>query len=393
MQANFIFFITIILLIYFGINFFLYFSVIKFYGVKNKLTKNILIAIFFWLSINFIILISSMAANNYPLFNLYYKISIFLFGFTFILLSFTILAWIIILICKIFKKDFKLIIGSFIFLFAILYSGVGLWNAENPIIKNVDIKIENLDKNWENKVIVQLSDVHLGRINGADFAYKMVEQVNGLDPDLILITGDLFDGMGSDVDKYLSILNNLKSKKGIYFITGNHEGYLGAETIINKLKDSKITVLDDEMVEIDGLQVIGISFRDFNDIIANDNILKDISGIDGKKTNILLYHVPASLVRLAQSGNEQRTASYWKPNTDFSLVKEAGIDLQLSGHTHSGQFFPFTLVVKSIFNGYSYGLIEEGNFQLYVTSGVGTWGPPIRTGNKSEIVKINLVNR
>lgn len=310
----------------------------------------------------------------------------------------TIPAWIIIVVTKIInhKQTFNLkkviqIITISLFGFAFIYTGYGVWNAQHFVIKTIEIPMKNLPKEWENKPIIQISDVHIGAINQAGFMQKVVDSVNAQNPELILITGDLFDGMDGNFDSIPEVLNKFQSKRGTYFITGNHETYIGLDGTLNVLKKTNIRVLNDEIVNLNGLQLIGISYPSFGSSPKDINkIIQPGKNFNPNKPSILLYHTPTSI---DFSTPTSRTSAYWSPDYNYTVAKNFGIKLQLSGHTHAGQIFPFTLLTHDIFNGYDYGLHTDGDFNVYITSGVGTWGPPIRTGNDPEIVVIKLVNK
>ena len=143
---------------------------------------------------------------------------------------------------------------------AFIYSVYGVWNAFYPRVKEVSVRIKNLPPGWEGKTIVQLSDVHLGHIYKADFLRKVVRTVNGLKPDMVVITGDLFDGMDGSLPSLVTPLNDLIAPDGVYFITGNHETYLGVGKAFSILEKTKVKILNDEVRDIRGLQLIGISY-------------------------------------------------------------------------------------------------------------------------------------
>jgi predicted MPP superfamily phosphohydrolase len=267
--------------------------------------------------------------------------------------------------------------------------GYAYWNARHPIITNLNITLENLPAQWQNKTIVQITDLHLGRLNGPKFFQNVVNKVNQQNPDIIVITGDLFDVLGNHVLSFIDLLNQLKAPHGVYFVNGNHESYLGENDIDKIIQETQIRVLNDELVEIDGLQLVGINFAGFMEEQSPD-ILQNIVGFDGSKTNILLYHEPVGLGRTGNTNGNGHSALYFGPKMDYSVQKDNNIDLQLSGHTHAGQLWPFTWLAKMIYQGKHYGLFQDGNFQLYVSSGTGTWGPPIRLGAPAEIVNITL---
>ena len=159
------------------------------------------------------------------------------------------------------------------------------------------------------------------------------------------------------------------------------------------IKTTDFKVLDNEVIDIEGLQIVGISFPEYQ--MKNDvrHLLTESGSYDPGKPSILLYHTPTNIEEHHTDRGSQQANTYWFPDTSMDLAKEVGIDLQLSGHTHRGQLFPFGLLTKLIYKGYDYGLHEDDGFQIYVSSGVGTWGPPMRIGAQPEIVVIRLSNR
>ena len=281
----------------------------------------------------------------------------------------SILIWIIILTSRFFNLSLDLkIIASPIFIIAFFLSIYGIWNAFNPVIKNISVSIPNLPIEWKNKKIIQISDIHLGHIYRKDFLQKIVGKINNERPEMVLITGDLFDGMDGNLTSIISPLENIKTKKGIFFVTGNHETYLGLENTFQTLKNSQLKILRDEVVDVSGIKLIGISYPGHNEKKNISDILKLLKEKYFGKPNILLYHAP----------------------TNISEIKNLGINLELCGHTHKGQFFPFNLITHSVYNGYDYGLFKMENYTLYTSNGVGTWGPVMRVGNTPEIVVITL---
>jgi len=220
------------------------------------------------------------------------------------------------------------------------------------------IKIQS-KKIIEKKHIVFISDIHLGS-NSIKHLKKIIKKINFLNPDLILIGGDLIDSSSFKIDK-LSVLNELKIP--IYFVTGNHEYYLkNSKKKIEKLKNFNINILDNESILLEKINLIGIS--------DNQNLENQKKIFFSKKINhffnLCLVHKP----------------SLWK-----SIKGEA--DLMLSGHTHNGQIFPFNFLVKLQFKE-KYGLYKHINSLLFVSSGSGTWGPKIRLGSFNEVISIIL---
>ncbi|MFA6194444.1 MAG: metallophosphoesterase [Patescibacteria group bacterium] len=249
----------------------------------------------------------------------------------------------------------------------LLISIIGVYRAVAPRVVEYEVKIKDLPDTWNNKVVVQISDIHLGPVYRQNSFYRLLARVNDLKPEAVFITGDLFDGMESDFSWLNHPLNLLEAPKGVYYGFGNHDLYLGFDRVISLLKGNKIEILDNRLETIDGLQIIGINYSFDNDFNLEKSIL-DQSGYSEKLPSILLFHAPKNV----------------------PLAKSAGIDLQLSGHTHDGQLWPFNFIAKWAHQGYSYGFFQEGDFNLIVSSGVGSWGPPMRTAARSEIVKIIL---
>jgi predicted MPP superfamily phosphohydrolase len=260
-----------------------------------------------------------------------------------------------------------------------------------PVLKPVDITLEGLPGAWRGKTIVQLSDVHLGAIRGPGFLERIVAKIDSVRPEVILITGDLFDGVsGGDLSVFIPLLNRLEATRGVFFVTGNHEGYLGLKNPLAILSKTDIKVLENEVVDMDGIQIIGIPYPEHNQPNSALRLLSESGLYAPQKPGILMYHTPTSIGASHSSMESQQTGTYWRPDTDMTVAGSAGIDLQLSGHTHAGQFFPFTLLTGIIFSGYDYGLHREGGFQIYITSGAGTWGPPMRVACPPEIPVIRL---
>jgi len=250
----------------------------------------------------------------------------------------------------------------------LLYSAYGVWNAYQPRLVHYTVQINNLPPAWKGKTLVQISDVHLGRILGAGFLARIVAKVNAQNPAMVLITGDLFDGSDGNLEELVAPLNRLVAPQGIYFVTGNHETYLGVPRSIAALRRTPVRVLADERVVVDGLQLIGISYPERGHPLHFTEKMAKLSGFDPSMASVLLYHSP----------------------TQVAAAKAAGINMQLSGHVHQGQIFPLQFIARLIFGRYYYGLHTEGYYTLYTSSGTGLWGPTMRTGNHPEIVVIRI---
>lgn len=268
-------------------------------------------------------------------------------------------------------KDKSLLFTIIFFILIIGLMALGSFNAKHSYVKNYDIKVDKEFK--EDKLnIVLISDIHLGDIIGTSRLKSMVNEINPLNPDIVLISGDLID---SSIQPFIennmaSELGKIKSKYGTFFSLGNHDLFDNKmEELSSLLEKEGITVLrDDYKLVNDSFYVVGrddISIARFK---YKRKDLKDIiKDIDSTKPIILIDHTPSSI--------------------NDSI--DSNIDLQVSGHTHKGQLFPFNFITKGIFENH-YGYMKKDHFNMVVTSGYGTWGPPIRIGSRSEIVNITL---
>ncbi|MBP2664013.1 MAG: Calcineurin-like phosphoeSPTERase [Firmicutes bacterium] len=221
--------------------------------------------------------------------------------------------------------------------------------------------------------IVLVSDIHMGRVIGIDRVERLVKSLNELNPDIVLYAGDQIDDDATYVtnNKIAEPLRNVKARFGSYAVLGNHEYISGQPAVaVSLLKNSGITVLQDQwttigdaiyIVDRDDLSAIRYASRGTGTLA---DIMKDI---DKKKTIIVMDHQPSRINEAAQQG----------------------VDLQVSGHTHNGQFFPNNLITKRIYEQ-DWGNLKKDEYQLIVSCGYGTWGPPIRLGNQPEIVEINI---
>jgi len=209
--------------------------------------------------------------------------------------------------------------------------------------------------------IAQISDIHIGSVSRF-FFNRVISKINDANPDFVVITGDLVDNANGHTRKALEALKTLNAP--VLFVTGNHEGYAGVEKIAETLRSFDVVVLRNQSADFNDIQFIGI-----DDGVQKEEMKNIIDRLrDKSKFNILLYH---------------------RPPNDLDFLLQTGVNLTLCGHTHKGQIFPFNFVVKKFFKNI-YGLYEFPGGNLYVTSGVGTWGPRMRLGSRSEIVLIQI---
>jgi len=267
-----------------------------------------------------------------------------------------------------FSDLYQSILTHSMFYIAFVAGVYGLFHSRKTVIKNVQVALPSLSSVWKDRSVIWVSDLHLGQLHGPTFAQKIVDKINALSPDIIFIGGDLFDGTTApDPALLIAPLRDLNPKHGIYYVTGNHEEFEKSDSFIKAIKDLGIHILEGAAVDIDGLKIIGIGHDKAS---KKDNFATFLAtlSLDPHKPSILLKHEPNNL----------------------DVAERAGVSLQISGHTHRAQLWPLSFIAKLVYKGYDYGLKKYGNMQVYVSSGVGTWGPPQRVGTDSEIVRITF---
>ena len=248
----------------------------------------------------------------------------------------------------------------------------GYFNTRNINIRTLNIEVPKSSTKFNELNIVMAGDIHLSPINDEKFLSNIVTKINSLNPDIVLFPGDIVDDR-AEVLKRLNIgesFKKIKSKYGVFASNGNHEFINGVESAVRFMRENGIEVLRDTIVIIDDAFIIAAredrSITNFTNK-KRKSLNSILNGIDRSYPIILLDHTP---VRLDQA-------------------EKSGIDLQLSGHTHHGQIWPGNIIANLIYE-ISWGYKKIGNTQYYVTSGAGTWGPPVRTGSRSEIVNIKV---
>ncbi|MEJ5351648.1 MAG: metallophosphoesterase [Melioribacteraceae bacterium] len=266
------------------------------------------------------------------------------------------------------KNFLAAVISIFVF---ILIMG-GFFTTKIINVRKYNIYINKKAGNLKSLNIVMASDLHLGTINGKMFAYKIVDKINKLKPDIILFAGDIIDEDIKPVlkDNVGEALFELKAKYGVYGITGNHEYIGGVNNAVNYLNAHKIQMLRDNSILIDNaFYLVGREDRSINRFTekGRKELNELIKEVDKSLPIILMDHQPFHLEEAEQNG----------------------IDLQLSGHTHYGQLWPLNYIIKKIYE-LPWGYKVKGNTHYYVSCGAGGWGPPVRIGSLPEIVNIKL---
>ncbi len=254
----------------------------------------------------------------------------------------------------------------------ILLITYGFVNASVVRIANLNIPINKEAGHLKNLHVVMLSDIHLGTIIGPKKLKKIVIKINDLTPDIVLLAGDVVDeNIRHVIRQNLGIqLENIRSKYGVYAVTGNHEFIGGVEPAVTYLEKHNVKFLRDTAVLVDSaFWLVGRNDKDMSRFNGKPRKPVDIlmADVDKKYPVILLDHQPFFL----------------------EISAKNGVDVQFSGHTHNGQMFPLNLITRAIYDP-DWGYRKIGNSHFYVSCGVGTWGPPVRFGNYPEIVSAEI---
>jgi predicted MPP superfamily phosphohydrolase len=320
------------------------------------------------LSISF--LAASLLAFRYTsaLLRLFYRAAAVWLG----LLSFLFLAavssWVVIGVGRLAGLDLNFHrIVEVLFGAALLVGVYGVFNASWTRITRITVQLANLPEAWRGRKAALISDVHLGHVRNGGFLRRMVTKILKEEPDAIFIAGDLYDGTAIDAGRAAKPLSDLTAPHGVYFVAGNHEQFGDDSKYLRAVAAAGVRVLSNEKVEADGLQIIGVPYRHATHDGHFASVLQGI-GVDRGRASILLTHAP-----------------------DHPEVAEAaGVSLQLSGHTHVGQFIPWSWMARRIYRQFVYGLSRIGKMQVFTSSGAGTWGPPLRLGSNPEIVVLEF---
>jgi len=253
-----------------------------------------------------------------------------------------------------------------LFSVAIVTGFYAVFNASWTRITRTTVRLANLPETWRGRRAALISDVHLGHVRNGSFLRRMVAKILREEPDAIFIAGDLYDGTAIDAGRAAEPLSELTAPHGVYFVAGNHEQFGDDSRYLGAIAAAGVRVLSNEKVEVDGMQIVGVPYRN----AANGQLASTLDriGLDRGRASILLTHAP-----------------------DHPEVAEAaGISLQLSGHTHLGQFIPWSWMARRIYRQFVYGLSQIGKMQVFTSSGAGTWGPPLRLGSNPEIVMLEF---
>lgn len=348
--------------VYFGMNYYVYNRIVNGLMLFGKVRQYLKI---FFLIAGLSFILGQLLSQKLPVYPLLY-LGAFWLGI--ISISFTI--FILKDILGLFLPNQTKFLTLFALFAIFLISVFSVSNAaQEAKIKEIEIKIRKLPLKLSGFSVVQLSDLHLGRLTAKTWLESIVNKTNKLKPDLIAITGDLADEDIRKFDGFCEILQQLKAKYGIFAVTGNHEFYLEIDKFLEIAQELNITVLRNEKITLaNTIELVGIddnTGRRFSKV--GSDLQLATRNCDFQKPVILLSH----------------------QSDIFDEAVKFGIDLQLSGHNHAGQIPPLDLL-RNIFFKYPYGLYQKNSSYLYTTAGTGTWGPPMRFLSRSEIIKITL---
>ncbi len=259
------------------------------------------------------------------------------------------------------------IIADVLFAAALLIGLYGVINGAVIRVNRVTIRLPNLPDAWHGRVAALVSDTHLGHIRNVGFMRRVVSQLNRLHPDVVLIAGDMYDGTVGNVQRLANSWSTLSAPLGALYVTGNHEEFMNRAQYLEAVANAGVRVLHNEKIDVEGMQIVGVHYRETVDPRRLRTILQTAS-IDSKRPSILLVHAPHRL----------------------PIAEEAGISLQVCGHTHGGQFPPASWITSRIYGLYVHGLNRFGKLLVFTSWGVGTWGPPMRVGTNPEIALLKF---
>ena len=256
-----------------------------------------------------------------------------------------------------------------LFLLAFHTVAAGWLLAQNVVTENIEIYSPKIEQDTR---VVQISDIHFSRVIDERFAEKIVPMINGLKPDLVLFTGDYMDKGIANPQKIAEIMDKIEAPMGKFAISGNHEFITGYFDCLDFIEKNGFEIMDGRVLETGRNIVVG-----------------GVMDRSAEQTNVY-YHEDSKVLRQFKSGNFN---IYLKHRPELEEGDQEHFDLMLSGHTHGGQIFPFSVLVK-LSNKYLAGLYElGGGALLYVSRGTGSWGPPVRFGATPEITLIELKRR
>jgi len=362
--------IIVVQSILFLANWFLYETWIMFHPSLDPRTLAILRVVFPLAALSFVS--ASLLAWRYfnPIVRAFYVISAIWVGLMTFCLFAAACCWIVLGLARLTNLQVAPNrIADELFAAAMVMGLYGLINAARVRVNRISIELPDVPQHWRGRVAALVSDMHLGHVRNAGFMRRIVAKVNQLGPDVVFIAGDMYDGTAADIGALAEPLSALSAPLGAFFVTGNHEEFTSRAKYLQAISKTGVRVLNNEKVELDGLQIVGVHYRETIDPGRFRAILQGAS-ISRERASVLLVHAPHRL----------------------PIAEEAGISLQLCGHTHGGQFPPASWITSRVYGRYVHGLHRFGRLLVFTSWGVGTWGPPLRVGTNPEIVLVTFAS-
>ncbi|HZL11761.1 MAG TPA: metallophosphoesterase [Prolixibacteraceae bacterium] len=375
-SITFLIFFSIVLIVYSSVNYYLFVRGLQVFSLSQPMKR--WYVVIFWTVVSMFIVGNVLERTATSAFSEWiYRIGAFWLAF----MLYLFIAMVLIDFVRIINHFFHFLpsfspimrfrLGLSVFSLVSLIVIGGYINALCIKVKEIPLTIHKKVSGSPEVKILMASDIHLGALIGESREKRLLDIIRNQKPDLVLLCGDLVDGEIAPVlRKNLGRhIQEIDTPYGVYAILGNHEYIGGIEKTLPYLKSINIRVLIDETLTLpNGIQLVGRNDRSGKNINGGLKSLDELlSGLDLDKPVIVMNHQPFNLDEVAR----------------------ANVDLHLSGHTHDGQLWPFNYMTEAIFE-LSWGLMKKGNTNFYVSSGFGSWGPPVRTGNRPEVVVFNL---
>jgi predicted MPP superfamily phosphohydrolase len=261
-----------------------------------------------------------------------------------------------------------------IFIVALIAGLASFVQARRIVTKHYTVKLAGAPASWNGKTAVMISDTHFGLVNYTKFADKVVNKILSQKPDFVLHAGDFYDGPNVDTTPITESWKKLTAQVPLFYTPGNHEAYGDYQKFVESVRATGATILDDKLVEYDGVQIAGVLYRTGKENPEVAEVLKNI-GLDpsnssgqAKKATILIHHPP----------------------TAFEIPHQHGVNLIVSGHTHQGQTWPLRYITHKVYGKYDYGMHPYKELTSITSDGIGTYGPPMRLFNSPEVVVIHF---
>ncbi|HBW34224.1 MAG TPA: metallophosphoesterase [Desulfosporosinus sp.] len=263
------------------------------------------------------------------------------------------------------------VVASLILMLVTIILIYGSWNARHPVITRYELSVDKEAGSLDQLRIAMVSDIHYGAIIDAPRLTRMLEVINELQPDVIVMSGDIVDGTvkQEEAQKLIKLIKQMQAKYSIFAVPGNHDRWIRSDAdLVHSFQEAGAEVLRDSHIKVaDSFYIVGRDDPGHRRDQGRKDLEELMQGIDPSLTVILLDHQPI----------------------DIEAAENNRVDLQLSGHTHMGQIFPSHLITSRLY-AIDWGLLTKGSYHLIVSSGYGTWGPPLRIGTNPEIVEVTL---